>query len=63
VNPVSKLDREEKQILEAFESGKLKRTKGAKALQERHREYADAAIPMSIEPRDRPGRNGVKPGR
>jgi predicted DNA binding CopG/RHH family protein len=40
--PVSKLDREEKQILEAFESGKLKRTKGAKALQERHREYADA---------------------
>lgn len=39
---MSKLDQEEKEILVAFESGKLKRTKAAKALQERHREYADA---------------------
>ena len=39
---MSKLDKEEKEILEAFESGKLKRTKGSKLLQERHREYADA---------------------
>jgi len=39
---MSKLDQEEKGILDAFESAALKRTKGAKALQERHREYADA---------------------
>ncbi|CAN5244805.1 CopG family antitoxin [soil metagenome] len=38
---MSKLDQEEKEILVAFESGKLKRTKRAKALQERHRQYAD----------------------
>lgn len=39
---MSKLDREEKGILEAFESGKIERSKGAKALQKRHREYAEA---------------------
>jgi len=39
---MGKLDHDEKEILEAFESGKLRHTKGAKALQERHREYADA---------------------
>jgi predicted DNA binding CopG/RHH family protein len=39
---MSKLDKEEKEILEAFESGKLKRTSRAKALQKRHQEYADA---------------------
>ena len=39
---MSKLDQEEKEILVAFEAGKLKRTKGAKTLQERHRQYADA---------------------
>lgn len=39
---MSKLDPEEKEILEAFESGKLKRSKGAKRLQKQHREYAEA---------------------
>jgi len=39
---MNKLDKEEKQILEAFESGKLKRTSRSKALQKRHQEYADA---------------------
>lgn len=39
---MSKLDKEEKEILEAFESGKLKRTSQSKALQKRHQEYADA---------------------
>lgn len=39
---MSKLDPEEKEILEAFESGKLKRAKGAKRLQKQHREYAEA---------------------
>ena len=39
---MSKLDPEEKKILDAFKKGSLKRTKGAKALQQRHREYADA---------------------
>lgn len=39
---MSKMDREEQEILEAFESGTLKRTGDAGALQERHREYADA---------------------
>lgn len=38
----TKLSQEEKAILEAFESGKLKRSKGAARLQKRHREYADA---------------------
>lgn len=39
---MSKLDPEEKEILEAFESGKLKRARGAKRLQKQHREYAEA---------------------
>lgn len=39
---MSRLDQEEKEILEAFESGTLERTRDAEALQERHREYADA---------------------
>ncbi|MGH9380983.1 MAG: antitoxin [Thermoanaerobaculia bacterium] len=39
---MSKLDQEETEILQAFESVTLKRTRGARALQERHREYADA---------------------
>lgn len=39
---MGKLDKEEREILEAFESGKLKRTSRAKALQKRHQEYADA---------------------
>lgn len=39
---MSKLDREEKEILESFENGKVKRTKDANVLQQRHREYAEA---------------------
>lgn len=39
---MSKLDREEKEILEAYEAGTLKRSKGASQIQKRHKEYAEA---------------------
>ncbi len=39
-----KLDQEEKEILEAFESGKAKRSKNANETQMRHKEYAKAMI-------------------
>lgn len=54
----TKLNQEEKEILEAFESGKLKRSKGAARLQKQHREYAeamfrkDARINIRISSRD-----------
>jgi predicted DNA binding CopG/RHH family protein len=39
---MSKLDQEEREILDAFESGKLKRTKQASQVQKHHTEYASA---------------------
>lgn len=39
---MSKLDREEREILDAFESGKLKRAKKASQVQKQHTEYASA---------------------
>ncbi len=39
---MSKLDQEEKEILEAFESGNTKRSKNAAQTQKRHQEYAEA---------------------
>ena len=39
---MSKLSQEEKEISEAYEAGKLKRSKGASQTQKRHREYAEA---------------------
>jgi predicted DNA binding CopG/RHH family protein len=39
---MSKLDQEEKEILKAFESGKLVRAKNAAETQQRHKEYAEA---------------------
>jgi len=39
---MNKLDLEEKEILEAFKSGKVKRSKNASATQRRHKEYAEA---------------------
>lgn len=39
---MSKLDREEREILDAFESGKLKRTKKASQVHKQHTEYASA---------------------
>jgi predicted DNA binding CopG/RHH family protein len=39
---MSKLDQEEREILEAFESGNVKRSKNAAQTQKRHREYAEA---------------------
>jgi predicted DNA binding CopG/RHH family protein len=41
---MTKLSQEEKEILEAFEAGKLKRTKGSRKLLERHQEYAEATF-------------------
>ena len=55
---MSKLKQEEQEILDAFESGKLARTKGAKALQARHQAYAaamfrkDARINIRLSSRD-----------
>lgn len=37
-----KLDREESEILEAFESGKVKRSKDAAETRKRHQTYAEA---------------------
>ena len=39
---MSKLSSEEREILEAFEKGKLKRSKKAASTQKRHQEYAQA---------------------
>jgi predicted DNA binding CopG/RHH family protein len=39
---MSKLSSEEREILEAFEKGKLERSKEASSTQERHQEYAEA---------------------
>ena len=41
---MTKLDQEEKEILEAFESGKVKRSKDAAETQRRHKEYAEAML-------------------
>ena len=40
----NKLNPEEKEILEAFDSGKLQRTKGAGKLLQKHQSYAEAAF-------------------
>ncbi|EAR22123.1 hypothetical protein [Nitrococcus mobilis] len=39
---MSKLDEEEREILEAFEAGNVKRAKKAAEIQKRHQEYAKA---------------------
>ena len=39
---MSKLSKEEREILEAFEEGKLKRSRNAANTQKRHQEYAEA---------------------
>lgn len=39
---MSKLSKEEREILEAFEKGNLKRSKKAANTQKRHQEYAEA---------------------
>ena len=41
---MSKLDKEEKEILQAFESGKLKRSKNVKAQLKKHKEIAEATF-------------------
>ena len=41
---MSKLSSEEREILEAFEKGKLKRSKKAANTQKRHQEYAEATF-------------------
>lgn len=44
VNPMKILDEEEKEIVEAFESGKLRRVPGAKKEMARHRRAAAATF-------------------
>ncbi len=39
---MNKLDQEEREILEAFESGNIRRSKDAVDIQKRHQEYAAA---------------------
>lgn len=39
---MNRLDQEEKEILEAFEAGKVKRSRNAAETQRRHKEYAKA---------------------
>ena len=45
---MSKLNQEEKEILEAFEAGKLKPSKNAAGIQKRHKEYAKAMFQKDI---------------
>ena len=58
---MSKLNQEEKEILESFETGKLKRVKDADALLHRHKGYAsatfrkDARINIRLSSRDLQG--------
>lgn len=55
---MSKLSKEERETLEAFEKGNLKRSKKAANTQERHREYAaamfrkDAHINVGLSSKD-----------
>ncbi|MDR5860425.1 MULTISPECIES: hypothetical protein [Halomonas] len=39
---MSKLDKEERELLEAFEEGELKRVPDAERTQQRHQQYAEA---------------------
>lgn len=39
---MSKLDQEEREILEAFDVGELKRSEHGEQMRQRHREYAEA---------------------
>ena len=39
---MTKLNQEEQEVLEAYESGKVKRSKNAAQTQKRHQEYAEA---------------------
>lgn len=41
---MSRLNHEEQEILEAFESGKTKRSKNAKQIQKQHQNYAEATV-------------------
>ena len=41
---MTKLDQEERGILDALESGKVKRSKGATETQKRHQQYAQAML-------------------
>ncbi len=41
---MSKLNKEEQEILEAYESGKTRKSKDAPATQKRHKEYAEAML-------------------
>ncbi len=41
---MSKLDSEEKEILEAFENGQLKRAKGGSKIAAEHQKYAEATF-------------------
>ncbi|MDT8438556.1 MAG: antitoxin [Wenzhouxiangellaceae bacterium] len=41
---MSKLDCEEQEILQAFERGELRRVENAQALQQAHRDYAEAML-------------------
>ena len=55
---MSKLSREEREILDAFEKGKLERSGNAVAMQRRHQEYAaamfkkDARINIRLSSKD-----------
>ncbi len=41
---MAKLNKEEKEVFEAFEKGRLKTVRGKKALLDRHRDYAAATF-------------------
>ena len=41
---MAELDREEKEILEAYEAGTLKRSKGGAQIRKRHKAYAEATF-------------------
>jgi predicted DNA binding CopG/RHH family protein len=41
---MTRLDKEEQEILDAFESGNIKRSKNAKQTQKQHQSYAEAMV-------------------
>lgn len=61
VTSMKKLDAEEKEILDAFEAGTLKRVANAKEEIKRHREYAAATLKNYRRKNTRASSNGLQP--
>lgn len=61
VTNMKKLDPEEKEILDAFEAGTLKRAANVKQEIKRHREYAAATLKNNSRKNTRASSKGLQP--